>query len=78
MHTYLWASEASTLVSEVEVGAAAVALAAWRLESNQLLGLPESALETSAPFLLGTGMATAAEVPHLAVPAAPVEHASLL
>jgi hypothetical protein len=78
MHAYLWASEASALASEVEVGAAAVALAAWRLESNQSHGLPESTLETSAPMSLGAEVSTATEVSHLAMPAAPVEHATLL
>jgi hypothetical protein len=60
------------------VGAAATALATWRQESDQSLGLPESASETSALLSLGAVVATAAEVPHLAVPAAPTEHASLL
>jgi hypothetical protein len=57
------------------VGAVA---AAWRLESDQLLGLPESASETYAPLSSGVVVATTAEVPHLAVLAAPAEHASLL
>jgi hypothetical protein len=57
------------------VGAVAVA---WLPESNQLLGLPESTLETSALLSSEAAVATAAEVPHLAVLAAPAEHVSLL
>jgi hypothetical protein len=60
------------------VGAIAAALAAWPLESDQLPGLPESASETSALLSSGAVVATVAEVPHLAVPTAPAEHASLL
>jgi hypothetical protein len=59
------------------VGAAA-ALAAWWPESNQSPGLAESASETSSLLSSGVVVATAAEVPHLAVPAAPSKHASLL
>jgi hypothetical protein len=60
------------------VEAAAVALAAWRPKSDQSPGLPESALETSALLSSGAVVATATEVPHLAVSVAPAEHASLL
>jgi hypothetical protein len=60
------------------VGAAAAALVAWQPESDQSPGLPESASETSALLSLGAVVATATKVPHLAVPAAPTEHASLL
>jgi hypothetical protein len=60
------------------VGAATAALAAWWPKSDQSLGLPESASETSALLSSEVVVATAAEVPHLAVPAAPTEHASLL
>jgi hypothetical protein len=60
------------------VGVAAATLAAWRPESNQSLGLHGSASETSALLSSGVVVATAAEVPHLAVPAAPAEHAFLL
>jgi hypothetical protein len=60
------------------VGAAAVALAAWWPESDQSPGLPESTLETSALLSSRAVVATAGEVPHLAVPAAPAEHTSLL
>ena len=55
-----------------------VVAAAWQPESDQLLGLPESASETSALLSSGAVVATATEVPHLAVLAAPAEHASLL
>jgi hypothetical protein len=78
LHTYLWASEASALASKVEVGAAAVALSASRPESNQSPRLPESASETSALLSWRVVGATSTEVPHLAVPAAPAEHSSLL
>jgi hypothetical protein len=57
------------------VGAVA---AAWRPESEELLGLSESASETYALLSSGAMVATAAEVPHLAVLATPAEHASLL
>jgi hypothetical protein len=77
MHAYLWASETSTLASEVEAGAAA-ALVARRPESDQSPGLLEFASKTSAPWSLGVVVATAAEVPHLTVHAAPAEHTSLL
>jgi hypothetical protein len=60
------------------VGPAAAALAAWRPESDQSLGLPGSASESSALLSSGAVVATAAKVPHLAVPAAPARHASLL
>jgi hypothetical protein len=60
------------------VGAAVVALATWRPESDQSLGLPESASETSAILSLGVVVATTAEVPHPVVPAALAGHASLL
>jgi hypothetical protein len=42
------------------VGATIAAPVAWLLEYDQSLGLPESASETSALFLLGVGVATAA------------------
>jgi hypothetical protein len=60
------------------MGAATTALTAWRPESNQSPGLPESASETSALLSLRAVVTSVAEVPHLAVPAAPAEHASLL
>jgi hypothetical protein len=62
----------------VKVGVVAVALFAWRPESNQSPGLPESASKTSSLLSSGAVVATVAEVPHLAMPAAPAEHASLL
>ena len=57
--------------------AVVAALATWRLESDQSLGLPELASETSALLSSGVVVAIAAEVPHLVVPTAPAEHASL-
>ena len=58
--------------------AAVVAAAEWRPESDRWLELPESALGTSALLSSGAVVATAAKVPHLAVLAAPAEHAFLL
>jgi hypothetical protein len=55
-----------------------VVAAAWWPESVQLLGLPESASETFVLLSSGAVVATAVEVPHLTVLAAPAEHASLL
>jgi hypothetical protein len=52
--------------------------AAYWPESNQWLGLPESASRTSALSSLGAVGATAARVPHPAVLPAPIEHAFLL
>jgi hypothetical protein len=67
---------ASGLAPEVEVGVAAAAPAALLLRSDQLLGLLESALGTSAQRLSGVTVATAAaKLPPPGVPAAPVEHA---
>jgi hypothetical protein len=60
------------------VGAAVAAPVAWLLESNQSLGLPKSASETSALLSLGVVVATTVGVPHPAVPAALARHASLL
>jgi hypothetical protein len=60
------------------VGAATAALSSWQPESDQSLGLPESASETSALLSLGAVEATAAGVPHPAVSAALAGHASLL
>jgi hypothetical protein len=61
------------------VGATAAAtLTAWRPKSDQSSGMPESASETSDLLSSGAVVATAAEVPHLVVPVAPAEHASLL
>jgi TctA family transporter len=60
------------------VGAAAATLAAWRPESDHSLGLPESASETSGLLSSRVVVATAAEVSHIAVLAAPAEHVSLL
>ena len=78
MHAYPWASEASALAFKVEVGAVVATLATWRPKSDQSLGLPKSTSETSAILSLGVVVATAAEVPHPAVPAALAGHASLL
>jgi hypothetical protein len=55
-----------------------VGVAAWRPESDQSLGLSESASETSTLLSSRAVVASADEVPHLAVPAAPAEHAFLL
>jgi hypothetical protein len=60
------------------VGAVAAALIAWRPGSDQWLGLPESALGTSARLSLGAVVAAAVGVPHLAVLPTPSEHAFLL
>ena len=60
------------------MGAATTALTAWRPESNQSPGLPESASETSALLSSRVVVATAARVPHLVVPAALAGNASLL
>jgi hypothetical protein len=59
-------------------GAAAATPVAWRPESDQSLGLSESASETSALLSSRVVVATAAEVSHLAVTAALAAHASLL
>ena len=57
----------------------AAATAEWRLESDQWLGLPESASETSAQSTSGAGAAAAAAgAPHLVDRLAPAEHAFLL
>jgi hypothetical protein len=60
------------------VGATVAAPVAWLLESDQSLGLPESASETSPLLAWGVGVAIAAGVPHPVVPAALAGHASLL
>jgi hypothetical protein len=60
------------------VGATAAALATWRPESDQSPRLPESTSETSTLLSARAVVATAAEVPHLAVRATPAENASLL
>jgi hypothetical protein len=57
----------------------AAATAEWRLESDQWLGLPESASETSARWTSGAGAAAdVAEAPHPAERLAPAELAFLL
>jgi hypothetical protein len=56
------------------VGATVAAPVAWLPESDQSLG-PESASETYALLSLGAGVATAAGVPHPAVPVALTGHA---
>jgi hypothetical protein len=63
---------------QLRLGLLVVALVAWLPESDQSLGLPESTSETSTLLSLGVVVATAARVPHPAVPAALAEHASLL
>jgi hypothetical protein len=64
----------SALAFEVEVEVAAAAPVAWLSGSNQSLGLPESASETSARLSLGV-VATAAGVPYSGVSAALARHA---
>jgi hypothetical protein len=60
------------------VGAAVAAPVACLPKSDQSLGLPKSASETSATLSLGVVVVTAAEVPHLAVPTALAGHTYLL
>jgi hypothetical protein len=66
---------ASGLAPEVEVGVAAVVLAASLLKSNQLLGLLESASETFAQWSSVVAVATTAELHLPRVPAVLAEHA---
>jgi hypothetical protein len=63
----------SALAFEVEVEVAATPVA-WLSGSDQSLGLPESASETSARLSLGV-VATAARVPYPGVPVALARHA---
>jgi hypothetical protein len=56
----------------------AAATAELRLESDQWLELPESALGTSAQWSSGAGVAPVDGVPHPAGLPAPAEHAYLL
>jgi hypothetical protein len=52
------------------VGAVVATPVAWLPESDQSLGMPESASKTSPLLSLGVVVATTAGVPHLVVPAA--------